>query len=125
MDVQIHEHEPMIVAFVMKSTNRVLATRSFELTPKGILVHCQCDKSPCPADGYYYRPHPYPAVLKQIAEKLQQLRKEYLIPAKKVKYLYKRFSQVHEDKQLVLSGFWRDQGKLSEAARGFDELDRA
>ena len=125
MDVMVHENEPLIVAFVMKSTNRVLATRSFELTPKGILVHCQCEKAPCSADGYYYRPFPVTAIAKQIEERLQQFQKEYLIPAKKVKFLYRRFSQVHEDKRLVLSGFWRDADKLAEATRGFDELSRS
>ncbi|MCB0065408.1 MAG: hypothetical protein KDE19_24955, partial [Caldilineaceae bacterium] len=58
IDLQIYEDKPVIVAFVMRSTNRVLATRSFELTPRGLLVHCQCEKSPCPVDGYFHRPAP-------------------------------------------------------------------
>ena len=122
IDVQLQENDPIIVAFVMKSTSRVLATRSFELTPEGILVHCQCEKSPCPAHGYYYRPFPDAAITKQIGEQLQKLQREYLVPTKKIKFLYKRFNQVQEEKRLTLSGPWRNAAKLAEARRGFDEL---
>ena len=106
----------------MKSTSRVLATRTFELTPNGILVHCQCEKSPCPADGYYYRPAESAAIKAQIEGKLRELQKEYLIPAKKVKFQYKRFNQIQEEKQLRLGGFWTDPEKLAEARSGFDQL---
>jgi hypothetical protein len=46
INVEVYETEPKIKAFVMKSTNRVLAVRSIILMPKGILVTCECEKTP-------------------------------------------------------------------------------
>ncbi len=122
IDVQVDEHEPRIVASVMKSTKRVLATRSFELTPQGILVHCQCEKSPCPVHGYYHRPMPAATIAEQIGAQIQKLQQEYRIPAKKVQYFYKRYSQVHEERRLILPEVWRDPARLAEATRGFAAL---
>jgi hypothetical protein len=56
IDVQIYDDRPLVMAFVMRSTKRVLASRGIELTPKGIKVTCECEKSPCPAHGYYHSP---------------------------------------------------------------------
>ena len=122
IDVQVDEKEPRIVAFVMKSTKRVLATRSFDLTPRGILIHCQCEKSPCPAHGYYHRPAPATTIAQQISEQMQKLQQEYRIPTKKVKYFYKRYSQVREEKRLILPAVWRESARLTEAMAGFDQL---
>ena len=122
IDVQLYPDKPVIVAFVMRSTSRVLATRSFELTPQGILVHCQCEKTPCPANGYYYRPAAIVGIAKQLLDQLTKLQQEYLIPAKKVKYYYQQFGQMTEGKQFVLPHIWLDQDRLLEAQQGFEKL---
>ena len=124
IDVQIYEEEPTIVAFVMRSTNRVLATRSFTLTPQGILVHCQCEKDPCPANGYFYRPASPASITEQIATQLRELQQEYFIPSKKVNYLHMRFGQIQAEKRFVLPAPWHDAARLTEAQRGFDRLGR-
>lgn len=120
--VEIKEKEDSIVAFVMRSTNRALATRSFELTPKGILIHCDCEKSPCPADSYYHRPAPATGIQEQIEGHLRKLQQEYLIPAKKVKYYYQDGIQFEEVKRLRLPARWRDPIRLIEATQGFDAM---
>jgi hypothetical protein len=124
MDVQIYAEEPTVVAFVMRSTKRVLATRSIALTPQGILVQCQCEKDPCPADGYFHRPASPAAITEQITAQLRALQQEYFVPSKKVKYLYQRFGQILAEKRFVLPAAWRDPARLDEARRGFDDLSR-
>ncbi|MEM7129929.1 MAG: hypothetical protein AAF702_26595 [Chloroflexota bacterium] len=123
IDVEVHETAPVIVAFVMKSTKRVLAKRTIDLSPDGIQVSCTCEKEPCPSDGYVYRPRAVGALTEQIGEHLRKLRQEYLVPPKKVKFYYKRFGQVHEEKRLVLPAVWRDPKLLAEAEEGFDNLN--
>lgn len=124
VDVQIYEEELTLVAFVMRSTNRVLATRSFRLTPQGILVHCQCEKDPCPAHGYFYRPASPAAITEQIAAQLRALQQEYFVPSKKVNYYYQRFGQIQTETRFVLPPAWHDPARLTEAQRGFDHLGR-
>ncbi len=125
IDIQIYEEEPTLVAFVMRSTNRVLATRTFTLTPQGILVHCQCEKDSCPANGYFHRPASPAAITEQIAAQLTALQQEYFIPSKKVNYYYQRFGQIQAEKRLMLPASWHDPARLAEAQRGFDHLGRA
>jgi hypothetical protein len=124
IDVQIYEEEPTVVAFVMRSTKRVLATRSFTLTPQGILIHCQCEKDPCPTNGYFHRPASPAAITEQITAQLRALQREYFIPSKKVNYYYQRFGQIQAEKRFVLPEAWRDPARLTEARRGFDHLGR-
>lgn len=124
INIEIHETEPLVVAFVMRSTNRVLATRSFELTPKGILVTCTCEKQPCPATGYYHRPHPAVAIGNQMEAMLKDLQREYLVPTKKVDYFHRRNFEVWESNVLILPAFWRDPETLEQAVNGFDDMAR-
>ena len=102
IEVEVYATEPTVTAFVMRSTKGILAQRVFQLTPQGLLVHCKCEKSPCPADGYYHFPAGPEAITEQVVTLLQALQHEYLIPAKKVKYYTIYGQQVHEDRQLVL-----------------------
>ena len=123
IDVQIYEDKPMIVAFVMRSTKRVLAKRMIELTPQGLLVSCHCEKSNCAADGYYYRPAPSAVIDKQVGDMLLGLQKEYLVPGKKVHYLYVYSERdVRTGPVLVLPAVWLDPVRLTEAERGFSQL---
>ncbi len=122
IDVQVYEDSPVVVAFVMRSTKRVLATRTIELTPRGIVVSCSCEKSPCPESGYYHRPAPASHIAAQVGELLHKLQREYLVPGKKVHYLHMRGQLVRETDTLVLPPVWRDAEGLAEAMRGFDRL---
>ena len=122
IDINILETEPTVVAFVMRSANKVLATRSFQLTPKGIFVRCQCEKSPCPADGYYYRPWPVTNITRQLEEMLAHLRTEYLVPSKKVNYFLSRNKDVRPTPKLILSGSWLVADLVNDSMRGFDEM---
>jgi hypothetical protein len=125
INIEISETEPLVVAFVMRSTNRVLATRSFELTPKGILVTCSCEKQPCPATGYYHRPHPAVAIGNQVETMLKDLQREYLVPTKKVDFFHRRGIEVWETDVLTLPALWRDPETLAKAVSGFDALARS
>jgi hypothetical protein len=124
IEVEIHETEPTVVAFVFRSTSRVLATRSLRLTPQGILIHCQCEKNPCPAHGYYHRPALAAGITEQLEAHLHKLQQEYLVPAKKVKYYQIYGGQVNELKRFVLPPSWRDPARVAEAIRGFDDYAR-
>ena len=122
IDVQVYDDKPFVVAFVMRSTRRVLATRAIELTPKGVHVSCECEKSTCDADGYYHRPAPANFIAEQVGDMLLDLQKEYLVPAKKVTFYYMREGVPQERRTLELPPFWRDPRRLEEAMRGFNAL---
>jgi hypothetical protein len=124
INVEIHEDYPRVVAFVMRSTNLVLAVRTIELTPKGIHVECRCEKEPCPANGWLYRPGSPLAVEEQVKAFLSALRQEYYLLPKRVKYYLVRHEEVEERKTLVLPPMWRDERLLADARREFDERRR-
>lgn len=120
LNVEISQDLPHIAAFVMRSTNRVLATRTIELTPEGILIHCNCEKDPCPADGWLFRPAGPEQIQEQIKEFLSQLRQEYYLPPKRVTYYTMRYPQPRESQVLMLPPIWRDEQLLADARKGFD-----
>jgi len=121
LHVEVYEDDPRIVAFVMRSTSRVLATRSIELTPDGIRIACHCEKSPCPANGCIYRPAAAAKIQEQIEEFLDALRQEYFLPPKRVDYLY-----VGNDQRMIerpiftLPPCWRCEVMRAAARQEFD-----
>ncbi len=124
LNVEISEDDPRILALVMRSTNRVLATRTIELIPEGILVKCECEKSPCPADSWVHRPAGPNAIQEQVRELLNALRLEYHLPLKRVDYYYLHNQQITEGEVLILPPIWRDERLLTEARDGFDRRSR-
>jgi len=121
--VEVYEDEPRIVAYVMRSTNRTWAIRSFLLTPKGIHVECQCEKSSCSAHNYYHRPAYTQHLAAQLEEMLKDLRKEYLTPVKKTTYHYMRHSRIQRQSQVfILPPIWKNEAMLRDARRGFDAM---
>lgn len=124
INVELQENYPRLVAFVMRSTNRVLATRVIELTPNGIHVECECEKSPCPANGYLHRPAPLPMLRAQVQSFLTKLQQEYHLPSKRVQYFTIHGQDVTERQTLLLPAIWHDPRLLSEAQQGFDEYVR-
>ncbi len=123
INVQIYEHKPVLSAFVMRSTKGVLATRIIELTPQGLYVLCQCEKTPCPVHGYYYRPAPLSQIDEQIGRMLLNLQKEYLVPERKVYYYaIDRNEEIRELRTLALPAPWHDSVRLLEATQGFARL---
>ncbi|MCB0116378.1 MAG: hypothetical protein KDD84_19910 [Caldilineaceae bacterium] len=122
IQVEIYETEPTVVAFVMRSTSRIWATRVYRLTREGIHVTCDCEKSPCPAHGFFHLPAPTAKIEEQIAEMITKLRAEYHVPAKKVSYLRIHPLGEVEIDTLHLDGLWRDEEWLTQARRGFKVL---
>ncbi len=124
INVELQEHYPRLVAFVMRSTNRVLATRTIELTPNGIRIECVCEKSPCPANGYIYRPAPLHMIQEQVQSFLTKLQQEYHLPSKRVQFFTFRGQDVTERQSLLLPPIWSDLALLREAQQGFDDYAR-
>jgi len=124
IDVELQEDSPRLVAFVMRSTSRVLATRVIELGPEGIRIECQCEKSPCPADGYLHRPAPPHLIQDQVQSFLTKLQQEYYLPAKRVQYFTRQGQDFTEHPTLVLPAPWRDPRLISESQQGFDDYLR-
>ena len=122
--IEVYEDEPTVVAFVMRSANRVWATRSFRLTPEGILVQCDCEKgTSCQADNYYFRPANAEYIAEQLADMLKELRNEYLTPAKKTTYYYVNHDLITRESQVfLLPPIWQDEARLRAAQKGFDRL---
>jgi hypothetical protein len=120
--VEAFEDMPLIKAYVMRSTKRVLATRIFDLTPEGIYVTCECEKTPCPAHNYYHRPIGSRYLHTQIESMLKDLRTEYWVPPKKVTYHYIAGSRMRESQKFILPAVWRDDMMLAQARKGFDRL---
>lgn len=120
INVEVFEDTAQIVAHVMRSTSRVLATRAITLSPEGILVECRCEKTPCPADGWSHRPASADALQDQVWDLLIALRQEYFLPSKRMNYYYIRGQQVSERPAFVLPPVWRNEAMLAEARRGFD-----
>jgi hypothetical protein len=124
INVEVYEDRPEIIAFVMRSANRELATRSFRLTPEGIAFTCTCEKAFCPVNGIVYRPASGQAITAQIKSFLADLHREYLVPAKKTEFFFILGQRVREAEQLILPPIWRDETRLSQAQDGFDALSR-
>ena len=124
LNIELYEDQPVIVAFVMRSANRELATRSFRLTPEGIDVTCTCEKTFCPANGTVYRPADGQAITGQIKSLLAELRGEYLVPSKRTEFFFILGQRVRQAEQLILPPIWRDEARLSQARDGFDALSR-
>lgn len=120
LNVQIEANPPRIVAFVMRSTNRVLATRVFELTSDGILISCQCEKKPCPASGWIYRPQLPEHIAEQIKKFLADLRQEYLLPSKRTYYFLVQGDVTTRIPELRLPPTWTDPVRLAQARANFD-----
>ena len=122
--VDVFEDQPLIIAYVMRSARKPLATRTIQLTPHGISVSCQCEKGKaCPVDGYYHRPWPTQAIARQIELMLQDLRQEYGIPSRKVSYHYAVGDYITRDSQvLTLPPIWKDEVLLRAAQEGYDRL---
>ena len=112
------------MAFVMRSTNRVLAKRIIELIPNGIHVECQCEKTPCPANGYIHRPAPPQLIQEQVQALLTELQQEYHLPSKRVQFFTFHGHDVSERQTLLLPAIWRDPRLLSEAQQGFNDYVR-
>ena len=81
--VEISEYVERIVAFVMRSSSLVLATRVITLTSQGIGETCHCEKSPCPANGLLHFPASGAALAKQVDYMLTELPMEYCLPSKR------------------------------------------
>lgn len=124
VNVEIFEERPEVIAYVMRSANRVLAKRTFTLTPEGIAVHCDCEKGTCRADGIIHRPVNAQRITEQINGFLADLRQEYLVPSKHTNYFFALGQRVRESQIFLLPPVWKIEERLREANEGFDALVR-
>ncbi len=119
--VQVHEDHPLIVAFVLRSTNRTLATRIIDLQERGIQIRCKCEKPQCLKNGYIHRPMPASGIQRQIEGFLQELCEEYFVPTKRVEYFQMIGDRmIQKTSNLVLPPCWLQENKLRAARIEFD-----
>ena len=90
MEVVVEGDE--VVAYVLASRNRQLASRFWNLVPtEGIVVTCHCAKGPgCERDGIVLLPAGADGIEKQILDEITLFRREYGLPSKKL--AFSRFS---------------------------------
>lgn len=121
INVRSSDNSLLITASVMRSTSQVLATRSFELTTKGIVVRCICEKkSACAATGYVHRPAFPDKIQDQIEGFLRELRLEYHLPNKRVHYFKAIWDDLEEEERFHIPERWKDAQVLLESRLNFD-----
>ena len=113
--VEISEDVPRIVAFVMRSTSLVLATRVITLTSQGIGVTWQCEKSPCLAKDWLHFLASGAALAKQAEDMLMELRKKYYLPSERVDCFIPRAFDSVELRRFDLPPVWQDEEMLAAA----------
>jgi hypothetical protein len=124
LNVEIYEDRPEIVAYVMRSTHRSLARRTFTLTHEGIHCTCECEKTHCRANGIIHRPASAQNISEQINGFLADLRQEYLVPSRHTSYFFILGQRMREGQTFVLPAVWRVQERLRMAQEGFEALLR-
>lgn len=123
LDVQLPANEPVVVAFVYKTSGRQIACRTWSLEEDGIHMSCQCEKDgACPADHKVFMPAEPEEIQEQMALEIGKLRQEYQISPRRVKILQEtgRGSIKHLP-ELRLQAPWKDPRHIVSAQQGFRE----
>jgi hypothetical protein len=99
---------PVVDAFVLTKGKKQIAVRSWALTGAGIEVTCRCEKwHRCPADGMVLEPADGSSVEALIEAQIEDLRREYGVPARRVyRYAVVRGAS-RQVPRVVLRGDWR------------------
>jgi hypothetical protein len=118
--VHLHQTEPLIVAFAMRTATRPYAVRSIELIPNGVHVNCECEKEKCSAANWVHRPAPAQYLSSQIEGMLEELRHEYNVPANRVEYLNAIGQSTRPVPGFTLSPAWLNEVRLEAARQLFD-----
>jgi len=108
IEVYIEPRVPVVNGFVLTKGQKQIAVRSWELTDEGIVVTCQCEKwYRCPADGTVLEPADVSGIEAQIEEQIEELRREYGIPTRRVfRHAVVRGAS-RQVPRVVLRGEWR------------------
>jgi hypothetical protein len=106
--VYVEPGEPEVNAFVLTKGRKQLAVRSWTWTDEGIAVSCRCELGyRCPIDGTILEPADPAGIDTQIKEQIENLRRDYGIPARQVSY-YAFVRGAHQQVQrLTLTGAWK------------------
>lgn len=114
IEVYIESDAPVVNAFVLTKGAKQVAVRSWEWTGQGILVTCRCEKGyDCPADGTVLDPADAAGIEAQIKTQIEDLRREYGIPTRRVLCYTLVRGQARQMPRLTLPGEWKTKrGKL-------------
>lgn len=125
--IEIVLHPDAVAAFVLSANDEQIAVRVWELRPAegGIIRSCDCEKGEaCRADGMVLRPSEQISVEKQLMNEITELRKEYRVLPKQLKFNHPgdfggMFTRVP---QFKLFGLWKDEDALQKARQQFADL---
>jgi hypothetical protein len=108
IEVHVEPDVPVVNAWVLTKGKKQIAVRFWELTGEGILVTCRCEKwRNCRADGRLLVPAEGAEVEALLEEQIEDLRREYGIPARQVfRYAFIRGAS-RQVPRVVLRGRWR------------------
>ena len=108
IEVYIESDTPVVDAFVLTQGSKQVAVRSWEWTDQGILVTCHCEKGyRCPADRTVLDPADPAGIEAQIRTQIEDLRREYGIPVRRVLYQAVVHGVRRQVPRLVLLGEWK------------------
>jgi hypothetical protein len=118
--VQAGSNEAVITAFVLTSSKRGPAVRSWRLTISGILVQCDCEKKElCTANNKLMRPADAGGIEGQMRDAIDSLCQEYHVPAHRRTYFTVTPEGTVDEPCLVLNPMWKDNGFLIMAQSGW------
>jgi len=99
---------PVVDAFVLTQGAKQVAVRSWDWTDQGILVTCRCEKGyGCPADRTVLDPADPAGIEAQIRTQIEDLRREYGIPIRRVLYHAVVHGVLRQVPRLMLPGEWK------------------
>jgi len=108
IEVYAEPAAPVVNGFVLTKGNKQIAVRSWILTDEGVAVTCRCEKwMNCPAHGRMLKPADDSSIVAQIEEQIEELRREYNIPARRVLRYTVTHGQRRQVLRLVLGREWR------------------
>jgi len=108
IEVHVEPEVPVVHAWVLTKGKKQIAVRSWELAGAGIQVTCWCEKRRyCRADGRLLVPAEGAEVEAFLEEQIEDLRREYGVPARQVfRYAFIRGAS-RQVPRVVLRGRWR------------------
>ena len=124
IDIYFGSTVPVVDAQVM-ARKKQIAVRSWELTPEGIAVHCECGNWFCQEDRLIYRPFPDEEIENQLMREIRKLMQAYHLEEQKLHFYRMRAGEWLPFRRLALSGKWKDPAALQAARNGFDLAEDA
>ncbi len=119
IQVRVDAREPVVMAGVLTAGNKPIAVRTWELVEDGVLVTCQCEKHPCPANETIFEPEDAATIEAQIEYHLDRLRQEYRVPAGRTTFFSHLRDTLRPMRHFSLQGAWKDDVVLSDARAAF------